>query len=155
MKIIAHRGNVFGPDKENENRPEHIESAINLGFDVEIDVWVKNNEIYFGHDNPTYLVNHLMIHKFGMSAWFHCKNLQALEFFIEEFSDYNYFWHQQDSFTLTSKKYVWTYPGMEIGFKSIIVLPETINGYSLDRMIQSFPYGLCTDYADQYKSMSV
>ena len=39
MKLIAHRGNVNGPDPLTENTPEKIESAITAGYDVEIDIW--------------------------------------------------------------------------------------------------------------------
>ena len=39
MILISHRGNLFGADKERENSPKIIESAIGQGFDVEIDVW--------------------------------------------------------------------------------------------------------------------
>ena len=37
MRIIAHRGNVTGPCKD-ENCPEHIDKAISLGYDVEVTV---------------------------------------------------------------------------------------------------------------------
>jgi hypothetical protein len=37
MKLIAHRGLMFGSDKTNENAPYQIESALDKGFDAEID----------------------------------------------------------------------------------------------------------------------
>ena len=40
MKIISHRGNLNGPNKNLENRLDTIEKAIQLGFDVEVDIWL-------------------------------------------------------------------------------------------------------------------
>ena len=56
MKIICHRGNTFGPDPENENKPEVIDYCINQGHDIEIDLWVHNNDLYLGHDEPVFPV---------------------------------------------------------------------------------------------------
>ena len=38
MKLIAHKGNVNGPDSSKENTPAQIEWCIDNGYDVEIDV---------------------------------------------------------------------------------------------------------------------
>ena len=42
MKLIAHRGNVNGPNPDKENHTDYINEAIILGYDVEIDVWFVN-----------------------------------------------------------------------------------------------------------------
>ena len=39
MILISHRGNITGPNKEMENKPEYIEKTLKMGYDVEIDVW--------------------------------------------------------------------------------------------------------------------
>ena len=44
MKFIAHRGNVFGPNVELENSPNYIDKAISTGYDVEVDLWVKDDK---------------------------------------------------------------------------------------------------------------
>ena len=36
--FISHRGNLNGPDRDNENKQSYIEFALNKGFDVEIDI---------------------------------------------------------------------------------------------------------------------
>jgi hypothetical protein len=51
MIIISHRGNLYGPDKENENKPDQIQKVLNLGYYVEIDVWFIDEKLYLGHDN--------------------------------------------------------------------------------------------------------
>ena len=56
MKLIAHRGNINGPNKEKENKPEYIIEAINKGYYVEIDLWLIDDKLYLGHDNPQYVI---------------------------------------------------------------------------------------------------
>ena len=56
MFYISHRGNIFGPNKIEENKIEYINHAVKLGFDVEIDVWFYKNNYYLGHDEPLYKV---------------------------------------------------------------------------------------------------
>ena len=40
-KLYSHRGNLFGPIPERENKPDYIDEAISAGFNVEIDIWLK------------------------------------------------------------------------------------------------------------------
>ena len=51
MKLIAHKGNVNGPDSSKENTPAQIEWCIDNGYDVEIDVRYnsENDKFYLGH----------------------------------------------------------------------------------------------------------
>ena len=45
MKLIAHRGNLSGPDRERENTTDTIRKALEEGFDVELDVRLsKDNQ---------------------------------------------------------------------------------------------------------------
>ena len=57
MKIISHRGNLNGPNKNLENRLDTIEKAIQLGFDVEVDILLIENQLYLGHNKPQYKVD--------------------------------------------------------------------------------------------------
>ena len=54
MKLIAHRGNLHGPNPDKENSTDYINEAIESGYNVEIDVWFINNKWYLGHDNHIY-----------------------------------------------------------------------------------------------------
>ena len=38
MIFIAHRGNLSGPQPENENKLAYIQAALDKGFSVEVDV---------------------------------------------------------------------------------------------------------------------
>lgn len=142
MKIIAHRANLNGPDKAFENSPSMILNAIDEGFDVEIDIWYVNNHFFLGHDLPEYLINNYFIEKIKNNAWFHCKNLEAIYQLKNNFEDINFFWHQSDDFTITSKGFIWTYPGKEITNNSILVLPEILE----NDFLKFKPYGVCTDF---------
>jgi len=50
MRLISHRGNINGKNLERENSFPYIQEALQLGYEVEIDIWVINNEVYLGHD---------------------------------------------------------------------------------------------------------
>ena len=77
MIYISHRGNLEGPTKDFENKPEYIENAISQGYEVEIDVWFKNNNFFLGHDEPQYNISANFLLK--KEIWCHAKNLKALE----------------------------------------------------------------------------
>ena len=85
MKLIAHRGNLNGPNLGSENHPYHIEDCIDKGYDVEIDVWYlpQSEKFYLGHDRPDHEISWFWLAKHNASLWIHCKNLDALERFKE------------------------------------------------------------------------
>ena len=149
MYIIAHRGNINGPSPF-ENSPEHIDSALIEGYDVEIDIWAKDGELYLGHDEPIYKIDLFWFDKIIDSSWIHCKNIDAMFLMSTLYPRSNYFWHQSDDATLTSKGYFWTYPGKQITEKSILVLPENLNEFESNSLINDNPYGICTDYPSKY-----
>lgn len=142
MIQISHRGNTNGAIPELENSPDYIIKAIDNGFDVEIDVWIKNNIIYFGHDEPQYLISPELFYKIRDHAWFHCKNLDALNHFIKFYPTSRFFWHQEDMFTLTSNNYIWTYPGNALSENSIIVY---LSQHKEVRFSPE-PFAICSDY---------
>lgn len=144
MKLISHRGNLSGPNKQKENSPAYLTNAINLGFDVEVDVWVLNGEIFFGHDRPTYLINKNFFVSIANNSWFHCKNLEALYFLSLKFPNFNYFWHESDKYTITSSGYIWTYPGEQVTDLSIIV-DDGVTKYQN-------VFAVCSDYVLNLKS---
>ena len=51
MRWILHRGNMKGPGS-CENNPVGIQNALNSGYDVEIDLWIRGNEFWLGHYKP-------------------------------------------------------------------------------------------------------
>lgn len=143
MIKIAHRGNTNGPDRERENSPGYIKEAIRMGYDVEVDVWLVDEKIFLGHDDPLYRIDRFFLDSIKMHSWFHCKNLDALLYFINNRNSDKFFWHQSDDFTLTSNGYIWTYPEKPITEKSIIV---DLNILDKDKYINENVYGVCGDY---------
>lgn len=137
MIKIAHRGNVYGPDKSQENKPNYILKALSLGYDVEIDVWYDADNFYLGHDNPDYLIDKTFLLKKGL--WCHAKNISALEKMLEIGVEIC-FWHQEDDCTLTSNGYIWTYPEKELTPSSICVMPIDIKEFGEDCA------GICSDF---------
>jgi len=150
MKLIAHRGNISGPNPIKENNPEYIDEALKLGYDAEIDVRVIDNKLYLGHDEPQYQIEMLWIVHRRDFLWIHCKNLKSFEEFSSSPIDFNCFWHQEDYFTLTSKKYIWTYPGQEYTKRSVIVMPENHTPKDqLKDLSKLNCYGICSDYVGE------
>ena len=143
MIKIAHRGNTRGPKPELENKPEYIFDAIQDGFEVEIDIWFQDGEGFFlGHDYPKYKIDEDFIGAVNPHVWFHCKDLLSLEKFINDYSHARFFWHQEDSFTLTSSKHIWTYPGKEIVSNTILVHLEEFN----EDDFETKPFAICSDF---------
>lgn len=144
MKLIAHRGNLHCPNKNEENNPAYIEHAIDMGYDTEIDIWFTGSELFLGHDEPQYLITIDWLENYKNKLWIHCKNLNSLLFFTNH-QQLNYFWHQTDNFTLTSKGYIWTYPNNPTTHRSVIVVPFF---EITDNILKS--YAVCTDHVNDY-----
>lgn len=141
MILISHRGNIDGKIPEYENNPNYIQAALELGYDVEVDVWFVDGKFMLGHDKPQYETDY----KFLMNEklWCHAKSLDAL-FEMKKYA-IHYFWHETDTVTLTSKNYVWAYPGKQPIKGSIACMPELENDNVL------LCKGICSDYIKRYK----
>jgi hypothetical protein len=137
MIKIAHRGNLNGPSHK-ENQAYYLMDAIEAGYDVELDLWVINGLLWLGHNGPQYLTTESFLLEIGHAAWIHCKNLEALHFLNTTFPQLNYFWHQEDDYTLTSQGYIWAYPGMPATGRTILVDLENNGG--------QIAHGICSDY---------
>lgn len=144
MILISHRGNTNGIIETLENTEDYIKSAIDKGFDVEIDVWLTNEGLFLGHDFPHTPVKLLFLESYNNKLWIHCKNINALSFLKDKF---NCFFHDTDEAVLTSKNFIWTYTGKQLTNKSIAVLPE--EKYTDKELANCL--GICSDYVIKYK----
>jgi hypothetical protein len=145
MKLISHRGNLSGPNPEQENQPEYIAEALKQGYDVEIDVWFKDDKFMLGHDEPQYEFPFELIDQHYPKLWIHCKNIDALSKLNEldaNGSKVNYFWHENDLGVLTSKSYIWSTNLINNG---ILVMPELFDKQPIETTI-----GICSDYIKNY-----
>ena len=141
MLLISHRGNLNGPQPELENSEGYISKALGDGFEVEIDVWSKGSEIFLGHNQPTYQTSLEFLNKHKEKLWMHCKNLDALNFMLSQ-TGFNFFWHETDDYTLTSKGFIWTYFEKPVAQNNVLVVKGQIKKDDLPDC-----YGVCSDYA--------
>lgn len=150
MILISHRGNLNGPNKRFENSPDYIDESIKEGFDAEIDIWVENENLFLGHDQPQYNIKIQWIENRANNLWIHCKNVDAVIFFLKHNNgNLHYFFHQNDDITLTSKNFIWAYPGLQPINSSIAVLPE-INNEEIKYCI-----GVCSDFINDYRQKNI
>lgn len=146
MLFIAHRGNSEGPNPSRENHPSYISEALDRGYHVEIDVWLVNNELFLGHDTPQYETT-LEFLQSNNRLVCHAKNADALAFLIK--NDLHCFGHDQDDVVLTSKGWLWTFPGKPLTSQSIAVMPERVDTWNIADCL-----GICSDYVGSLGSNS-
>lgn len=143
MKVISHRGNLIGRIPEKENSPKYIDAAISSGFEVEVDVSYIGDVLFLGHDELKYPVELEWIEKRANLLWVHCKNLEALSFFVKNGKNINFFWHQNDITTLTSKGYPWAYTDT--------FFPGSYSVIKNEKNIPEYVEGICTDFPIEFK----
>lgn len=152
MIYISHRGNLNGPQLDLENTPEYIDAAIWDGFDVEIDVWYQESDgLMLGHDSPETPIKLDWLLERKNNLWVHCKNHLSLDLCLN--TDLHCFYHTYEDWVLTSKNYVWAYPGKKALplSKCINVCPEKYESHlSAIEVIRNFS-GVCSDYIEEIK----
>ena len=142
--LIAHRGNITGKQPDRENSPDYVMQAISSGYHAEVDVWYVDGNWYLGHDSPQHQVGSTFL--LNESLWCHAKNIEALPGLVSIGA--HCFWHQSDDVTLTSKGYLWTYPGQLLTERSICVKPE-----EQKVLVWHDCIGICSDYIENYKNI--
>ncbi len=131
----------MGPNPTQENKPDYIISSISKGFDTEIDLWYNNNRFYLGHDLPQYEIDMDWLFSFKDRLWIHCKNIDCMDNIHG--LDLNYFWHDKDLTTLTSKGFPWSQPGIYLKNGVTVCIQHT--------KVSNTVYGICTDYPIKFK----
>jgi hypothetical protein len=121
-----------------------ITDALQLGFDVEIDVWWVDG-FFLGHDSPEYEVEVDFLLQSGL--WIHAKNIEALLYLKDRT---NCFFHDVDDAVLTSNNYVWVYPGKTLVDACVCVSPEKVD-YSAEEI--RLCHAICSDYPIRYKDI--
>jgi hypothetical protein len=129
MFKISHRGNLRGPDSSLENKPEHVASLVQQGYQVEVDVRTSPDGrlLFLGHDEPQYAIPESFLQLPGL--WCHAKDYGALQRLAS--LNVHYFWHDIEDLVLTSHRVPWVHPRMELERfplelikRSVLVLPE-------------------------------
>lgn len=148
MILISHRGNIEKRDIENENKPEYVTQTLSNGFLVEIDVWYDNGDFFLGHDIPQYRINDNFL--LNQNFLCHAKNYKALEAFLAIDKINHYFWHQNDDYTLSSKRIPIIYPGKKVINGSIIMSRD--NTIYTESDIKKC-FGICSDDLLYFKNL--
>jgi hypothetical protein len=137
MIFIAHRGNTQGKKLEFENEPNYLKNALDMGYNIEIDVWLsnRNDEFLLGHDVGTYPIKRSFVLRDGI--WCHAKTIETLDVLMT--MNTKCFFHDRDDCTLTSTGHIWTFPGKKITARSILVDPDNV-------LSHVGCYAVCSDY---------
>ncbi len=146
MVYIAHRGNVNGKNLSVENLPEQIIFCLNNNLNVEIDVWLSNNQLFLGHDREQYPIDIEFLK--NKNLWCHAKNVDCLNLLLS--NNIHCFWHQNDDYTITSRGYIWVYPNKKLIKNCIAVMPEQTK-YTLNDL--KMCYAICSDNIEYYKQL--
>ena len=142
MILISHRGNINGSKPEMENKPEYVQQALDLGYDVEIDVWLIDGNFFLGHDEPQYKIERSFLQ--NKHLWCHAKNIEAFYRMIDD-NKIHCFSHDKDKVALTSRGYFWSAFEDEMTSKSICVMPPS------SRDLPKNIAGVCSDNIGYYK----
>jgi hypothetical protein len=153
MHLIAHRGNLNGKSLDNENTTEYIDQAISKGFECEIDLWCINDELYLGHDAPEHKIDMDYILSRHDKLWVHCKNYQALKHMKIHGNNINYFFHDKDKYTITSKGYIWGNINSIVDEHTICVMPECADNNATLMSALRTCVGICSDNISFYKTL--
>jgi glycerophosphoryl diester phosphodiesterase len=144
MIIISHRGNTHGTDRDSENTQAQFQKALDMGFDVEMDVWgLDGSRLCVGHDRCSSLVDISFLHDNRDRIWVHAKSLSSASK-LSSMSGINWFWHEADTMTLTSLGKIWCYPGVYMEEGVTVMTGTDIPAVKV--------FGICTDYPVHCKS---
>jgi len=141
MRIIAHRGNLTGPNPEMENNPSYLLKALGEGYDVEVDVWKTPDGLFLGHDIPDYKIERSFL--CNKRVWSHAKTIETF-YFLSQFKDINTFYQTEEDVVLTSRGFFWSHSKNKVFNEKTICTDLNPNPSHLSGRIDI--YGFCTDY---------
>lgn len=108
MLLISNKGNISGPNSHLENTPDYIDSTIEQGYNVKIDLWYIHNKCFLGQDGPKTEVSWEWIIKNAEYLWVNCMNISTFSFLLENAKPLNFFYNKLDQVTLTSQGFAWS-----------------------------------------------
>jgi hypothetical protein len=161
VKIISHRGNVYGPGSQCEL--ENVEFALSKKYDVEIDVRVIEDKFFIGHDRALYeMPKEWLMSSTSCRLWFHAKDEKTFE--ILKNYDVHSFIHDQEPFVhlhtaLDTNGFYWLHPHFNqilherLNFNDIVL---DIAGYPRIQKdkLSKFPFAICTDWCDEWNDFT-
>ena len=146
MRMISHRGNIDGPE-HTENHPSQIDFAIHLGFEVEVDVWERDGNLWLGHDRPMFRVKELWLLDRQHQLLCHAKTIKAA--CMLEDMGMECFGHNLDAFVMSNVGDIILHPQAKYVEGCVVMLPE--------RRKKGEDYSkagaICSDYISLYTEM--
>ena len=144
MLIISHRANLSGIDENRENNPFYVDECIKMGYNIEVDLRIKDDQLYLGHDYAQYPITIDWILERKQHLWIHVKEFKALQKIYNHRNDIQFFCHENDKFTLTSNGLIWLHDlDQKVGDNCIIPL---LSLEQVEQYTKKGFYGVCTDY---------
>ena len=151
MILISHRGNITGRIPDSENRPSYIQDTINLGYDVEIDVQMKEGQLHLGHDYAQYRVELEWLVERKDRLWIHTKDFESLDLLIDK--GLRIFFHEQERQTIINNtNLIWSHDLGSVSRKSIIPLLDLVSINEYGYLAQDV-YGVCSDYLHEVEAL--
>lgn len=150
MKLISHRGNVSGPNKDLENKTDYINNAIDQGFDVEIDLRINNGCLFLGHDYPQYEIDFNWLKERKDKLWIHCKDFKSLSLLSS--TDFTFFFHLKEDYTIISNGLIWVDNLNNYNNKCVIPL---ITKDQIQTPLKNSVFGICSDYISLFKNENI
>jgi len=147
MNIISHRGNLNGPIPDKENRPSYIDCAIQLGYEVEVDIRYIDNEFWLGHDTPQYKIELSWMSIRKDRIWFHCKDKDSSIKLLELNEGFKFFCHSNDDFILTSTGHLWVH-NLQGLINETCIIPLLSKDDILNYQ-NTPPAFICTDFVNE------
>ena len=108
MLLISNKGNIEGENIDLENTPDYIESAINQGYNVKIDLKYEKDKLYLGENTSDVEVEWSWLLKWSDYLWINCRDTKTLSFFLENGKSFNFFYNVLDTVSMTSKGFAWS-----------------------------------------------
>ena len=146
MRLISNKGNISGVS-ENENNPEQIQNAIDNGYEVKVNLWLKDNKLYTGNNEAEHLFSLEFLETNHSKLWLQCHDIELIKRFSEIDPlglKINYFWIDNGNVVRTSKG-VWIVRENE-PFDGCVYLNPEINELDYSKCL-----GLISDRILNYK----
>lgn len=152
-RFISHRGNLENKITSDENRPDVLDRRIRQGYQVELDVWVRDTSYWLGHDEPQYEVSFDWLMKDLGKKYIHCKDGPTFEHMLirsgREGYNPNLFYHTNEDYALTTRRYVITHPCETLLEGSINMMPEMASIKRNEEREKA--YAVCSDAIRNWK----
>lgn len=149
MRFIAHRGNINGKCEKEENTIAQINKAIDLEYDVEVDIRVQGTKLFLGHDSIQEEIDYNYLYNRQSFLWVHAKDYPTFIKLYQSNLNLNIFSHDVDDVVITTHGFLWVHPRHSLFIPNSIALKfEYAEGFIKEH---SYIYGICSDNPAEYR----